>query len=79
MKYKVKGKSSWVQYYIGIIEEICQSESWRQTSTTFVYSIANDIDEVLESDIVSSLPQPMIGRRGQLVFGIAFNQYNLKN
>ncbi|CAI6355815.1 unnamed protein product [Macrosiphum euphorbiae] len=47
-------------------------------STTFVYPIADDIDEVSESDIICSLPKPTIGRRGQLVFGITFSQYNLK-
>jgi len=47
-------------------------------STTFVYPIADDIDKVSESDIICSQPKPTIRRRGQLVFGIFFSQYNLK-
>lgn len=49
-----------------------------KNSTTFVYPIADDIDDVSDSNVVCCLPQPTVGRRSQLIFGITFSQYNLK-
>lgn len=48
-------------------------------STTFVYSIANDRWSWRIWFFFYSLSQPTIGRRGQLVFGITFSQYKLKD
>lgn len=87
VKYDIEGKSIRVKHYVGIIKGVndgvfkikfVKLKAEDKRSTTFVYPIADDIDEVLESDIISSLPKPVIGRRNQLVFGITFNQYNLK-
>ncbi|XP_029343531.1 uncharacterized protein LOC100569966 isoform X2 [Acyrthosiphon pisum] len=87
IKYKLEGKSAKSLHYVGIIKEVFDGKhkikfvklkSENKHSTTFVYPIADDIDEVSESDIICSLPKPTIGRRGQLVFGITFSQYNLK-
>lgn len=87
VKYDIEGKSARIKHYVGIIKGVndgvfkikfVKLKAEDKRSTTLVYPIADDIDEVLESDIISSLPKPMIGRRNQLVFCITFNQYNLK-
>lgn len=87
VKYYVKEKSSNVKHYVGIIKEInddmlkvrsVKLKSEDKNSTTFVYPIADDIDDVSDSNVVCCLPQPTVGRRSQLIFAITFSQYNLK-
>lgn len=87
VKYDVKEKSSNEKHYVGIIKEINDNmlkvrfvklKSEDKNSTTFVYPIADDIDDVSDSNVVCCLPQPTVGRRSQLIFGITFSQYNLK-
>lgn len=87
VKYNVKEKSLKVKHYVGIIKEknddmlivkFVKLKSEDKNSTTIVYPIADDIDEVSKSNVVCCLPQPTVGRRSQLIFGVTFSQYNLK-
>lgn len=77
IKYDVKEKFSKVKHYVGIVKEInddvlnvrfVKLKSEDKNSTTFVYPIADDIDEVFKSNVVCTLPQPTVGRRSQLIF-----------
>lgn len=78
-----------MKHYVGIIKEInddnnmlkvrfVKLKSEDKNSTTFVHPIADSIDDVSDSNVVCCLPQPTVGRRSQLIFGITFSQYNLK-
>jgi len=48
-------------------------------TSLFTYPDNEDISEVQEEDIVKTLPEPKIARRGELVFNILqFSSYNVQ-
>lgn len=49
----------------------------RKHKQIFIWPETEDIDTVQEENIVSTLPQPQILRRGGLTFNIKFAGYNL--
>jgi len=54
-------------------------KSQSRKSTTFIYPVNENIDDNVELTIINChLPQPKKGRRGELVFMIGFDQYNLR-
>lgn len=46
-------------------------------SASFISPNDEDMDEIDENNIVCRLPEPSIGRRGELVFPVSFTQYNI--
>lgn len=46
--------------------------------TIFHWPESRDETEVSSEDIITVLPEPILGRRGELIFGVSFNSYNLK-
>jgi len=88
VEYKVAMKGQKNKFYVGIVEDIKDTlarvrflklRSQSRKSTTFIYPEIEDIDDKVElTNINCHLPQPKIGRRGELVFMINFDQYNLR-
>lgn len=77
-----------VKHFIGQIESISDRQEpnvrfLRKVSATskltiMKYPELQDMSEVVEQDIVSILPAPSLGRRGEIVFNVGFSQYNLQ-
>jgi hypothetical protein len=44
----------------------------------FQFPENEDISEVTDEDIVKVLPEPSLGRRGEVVFNIQFTSYNIQ-
>lgn len=88
VEYKVAIKGQKNKFYVGIIEDIkdklarvrfLKLKSQSRKSTTFIYPVIEDIDDKIElTNINCHLPQPKVGRRGELVLMISFDQYNLR-
>lgn len=47
-------------------------------STTFSWPESRDETEVPSSDVIAVLPEPTLGRRGDLTFGVIFDSYNIQ-
>ena len=47
-------------------------------STTFSWPESRDETEVPSSDVIVVLPEPTLGRRGDLTFGVIFDSYNIQ-
>lgn len=67
------------------ISDICEPEvvflrkhSENKHGTTFTWPTSRDETEVPSSDIVTILPEPSLGRRGELTFGVTFDSYFLQ-
>lgn len=48
------------------------------SSSNFTWPENKDVTAVDASDIITVLPEPTIGRRGELSFQVAFSSYNLQ-
>jgi len=88
VEYKVAIKGQKNKFYVGIIEEIKDTlarvrfhklKSQSRKSTTFIYPVIENIDDKIElTNMNCQLSQPKVGRRGELVFMISFDQNNLR-
>lgn len=59
---------------VKFVRKVKQSKS----ETTFSYPIVEDICVIKsKADIICVLPQPVIFRRGQLIFNVDLNKYNI--
>lgn len=46
--------------------------------TTFLWPPLRDITEIPSTDIITVLPEPDLGRRGELMFPVSFASYKLQ-
>ncbi|CAH1103073.1 unnamed protein product [Psylliodes chrysocephalus] len=52
--------------------------SEREGKTIFCYPLQEDVSVSINANIVSNLPQPFIGRRGEMIFSVGFASYNIQ-
>ena len=79
-----------VKHYVGVVLRITDDgvpvvQYLRKTltkvedQTMFTYPALEDISEVKhQEDIVTKLPKPVIGRRGQIIFKMSFKTFNVE-
>ena len=71
------------KHYIGVIQSLNTEEPTVKfarrvkNTSTFVWPHTDDISEIPSEDIITFLPQPTIGRRGTLMFGVSFTGLNV--
>lgn len=78
----------YVKHYVGIVLNIndngspvvkyTRKKSKVEGDTIFTFPVLDDISEVHTEDIVSKLPTPAIGRRGQIIFKMSFHSFNIQ-
>uniref|UniRef100_A0A1B6FCA4 Uncharacterized protein n=1 Tax=Cuerna arida TaxID=1464854 RepID=A0A1B6FCA4_9HEMI len=54
----------------------CKSKA--KHGTTFYWPEKRDEYEVPSADVITVLPEPTLGRRGDLTFGVVFDSYNIQ-
>lgn len=75
-----------IMYFVGQIIEVNEGEPLikftrrkeaTNSKTVFSWSVPDDVCLVDSDDVVKILPEPTLGRRGELIFNISFQSYNL--
>lgn len=78
-----------IKHYVGVVLSVnnanspvvkyCRKKSKAEGETVFTFPLIDDISEVKHTeDIVTKLPKPTIGRRGQIIFKMLFNSFNVQ-
>lgn len=79
-----------VKYYVGIVlhtnddgvpfvKYVRKIVTKIEGQTVFTYPTLEDISDVKhQEDIVAKLPKPVIGRRGQIIFKMSFQNFNVQ-
>jgi hypothetical protein len=50
----------------------------KNMQTVFIFPVIDDISDVLNEDIICTLPQPTILRRGEIRFNFNIQQFNIQ-
>lgn len=76
-----------VKHFVGMIEFITKfgdpvvrfvRKVPNKRISIFQYPENEDISEITDGDIVQILPEPSLGRRGEIVFNIQFSSNNIQ-
>lgn len=77
-----------VKHFVGIVESIEEdSENAivrflrkvpNKKISIFTYPENEDVSVVTDADIIKVLPEPKMGRRGELVFSVQFSSFNIQ-
>lgn len=78
-----------VKYFVGQIRnekssdsdmliQFVRKQSENEKNTMFCYPTVEDVAEIAEDQVVSILPEPRFGRRGEIIFDVTFANYNLQ-
>ena len=83
---KFAGKRN-IIYYVGQVIEIkkqeveikfCRKSAFFTKKSIFKFPFVDDVSIVSETDIVRLLPNPEIGRRGEISFQMSFTGYTVE-